>query len=414
MSVYRVLSLLIHYATSTAKTEREVLQPAPLTRYALLLTILWISYLSLAPFSDWDIRGLTWWSWFFAPIPRYLTGFDIATNVIAYIPLGSLGFLVLRPYRNPYFSALWACLLGSVLSGVLESLQMGLPQRIASNIDWISNSLGTVLGILLTLPWGVHLLRWGTHQNLYRWFKPNAPPLLTLLILWPWTQLYPGGQTFGVGDGFRAVLFEWATPDDEDVLAAPIFPWLDQVLDALDTWAPAVIPGGWLALLQLTVSTLTLWGVGGLGMLAMRRHAPQLRFLVFHITLTLCLKALFQAHLHHAVSPHLSWAEWFNWQWLEPKVWLTLSLTLSGWLVLRWQPTHVLRWFSGICLLIALFASLLIPADPYSLNIAELQTGRLRYLHDLLRGLAWIWPMLAILSLFHSSLDPHKRRTRPV
>jgi VanZ family protein len=393
----------------TPSYAEDGLRPAPLTRYALLLTILWLSYLSLAPFSDWDIRGLAWWSWIFAPIPRYLTGFDIATNIIAYIPLGSLAVLVLRPHARGWLTGFLSLCLGIVLSAGLESLQMGLPQRIASNIDWLTNSMGTLFGILFTLPWAVDILRWRAVQNHVRWFTPTAPPLLALMLLWPWAQLYPVSHVFGVGDGLRAVLFEWAIPDDEDVLASPVFPWLDQVLDTLDNMAPTVTPGGWLAVLQLIVSTLSLWGMGSLAMLGMRRRAPQLRLLILGITLTLVLKALFNARLHAHFSSH-----WFDWEWLEARVWLSLGLAISGWLVLRWQTASVLRWFGSICLILALLASLLIPADPYAIGVAALQNGRLRYLHDLLRGLAWIWPMLAVFGFLNHPIHDPKRRIAPV
>jgi hypothetical protein len=286
---------------------------------------------------------------------------------------------------------------------------MGLPQRIASNIDWLTNSIGTLFGVLLTLPWAVEILRWRAIQNRIRWFTPTAPPLLALILLWPWAQLYPVSHVFGVGDGLRAVLFEWAIPDDEDVLASPVFPWLDQALDTLDNMAPTVTPGGWLAVLQLSVSTLSLWGMGSLAMLGMRRRAPQLRLLVLGIMLTLVLKALFNARLHTHFSSH-----WIDWEWLEARVWLSLGLAISGWLVLRWQTASVLRWFGSFCLVLALLASLLIPADPYAIGVAALQNGRLRYLHDLLRGLAWIWPMLAVFGLLNHPIHDPKRRIPPV
>ena len=49
-----------------------------------------IVYASLYPFADWRNQDITPWSFLWAPIAHYWTGFDVAMNVVGYVPLGGL------------------------------------------------------------------------------------------------------------------------------------------------------------------------------------------------------------------------------------------------------------------------------------------------------------------------------------
>lgn len=49
-----------------------------------------IFYVSLNPF-DFDFQnGISIWAWLDAPLPRFITLFDVSVNVLAYIPFGFL------------------------------------------------------------------------------------------------------------------------------------------------------------------------------------------------------------------------------------------------------------------------------------------------------------------------------------
>jgi len=48
-----------------------------------------IVYASLYPFNGWRSQGIEPWAFLWAPWPRYWTGFDIASNLVGYVPLGS-------------------------------------------------------------------------------------------------------------------------------------------------------------------------------------------------------------------------------------------------------------------------------------------------------------------------------------
>jgi VanZ family protein len=160
-------------------------------RYILLACILMIGLGSLFPFTGW--RPLTGWSdaFLYAPLPRYITRNDVSTNLLAYLPLGYLVALYLfRPgYRS--LAIVLACLIGALLSLAMESLQVLIPGRIASNLDIFLNTLGVLTGALLAL----HHTRWlRAGQAMYAWrhtwFQAHgeATPGLWLLLLWPLTQ----------------------------------------------------------------------------------------------------------------------------------------------------------------------------------------------------------------------------------
>lgn len=107
--------------------------------YALLLI-----YASLHPLQGWQSTARSFWDMLLAPWPRYWTGFDVAANVLAYLPLGWLSYLALRTQR----AAPWhAILLAVLLSLSMEGVQGFLASRVASNLDVLANTLGAALGI---------------------------------------------------------------------------------------------------------------------------------------------------------------------------------------------------------------------------------------------------------------------------
>ena len=82
----------------------------------------------------------------YAAWPRYYTGFDLATNVAAYLPFGFLCAAAMRRHLATLPAWLLAALLGSALSLVLELLQSYLPNRVPSNLDLACNTAGASAG----------------------------------------------------------------------------------------------------------------------------------------------------------------------------------------------------------------------------------------------------------------------------
>jgi VanZ family protein len=147
---------------------------------------------SLYPLSGW--RALASWSPAFLsdPLPKYITRTDVTTNLLLYLPMGyALALLFGRPrWRNQ--AIVLALLTGFGFSLAMESLQQLLPGRIASNLDTFLNSLGALIGALLSL----HHSRWLRGLRRMRrwrddWFHADRVTSLGLwlLLLWAFSQL---------------------------------------------------------------------------------------------------------------------------------------------------------------------------------------------------------------------------------
>lgn len=175
--------------------------PILLARYLALAWTGLLIYGSLHPFSGWRDTGVPPLDFLEAAWPRYWTGFDLTTNVLAYLPFGFL--LALGLFRLPgrYTALLVTLFAGTLLSFTMELIQNWLPSRVPSNLDLACNSLGTLLGALLALRAGPrffpHLTLW-----LHRLVAPlpHAELGLTLLGLWLLIPLSPEILLFGAGD----------------------------------------------------------------------------------------------------------------------------------------------------------------------------------------------------------------------
>lgn len=97
---------------------------------------------------------------------------DFARNIVLFLPF-AFG-LVLAGVRP-----VWALLVGSALSAMIELLQIGtIAGRDASVLDWISNSMGTALGIAIATGLGTLVTP-----------RPRAALWLAGLALTVWTAL---------------------------------------------------------------------------------------------------------------------------------------------------------------------------------------------------------------------------------
>jgi len=61
--------------------------------------------------------------------PRYISQFDVAVNVLAYVPFGFLAALAVLPTCRPVLAALIGAVAGLVLSFAMEFAQAYLPGR---------------------------------------------------------------------------------------------------------------------------------------------------------------------------------------------------------------------------------------------------------------------------------------------
>ena len=195
------------------------MQPSPLARYLFIAYVLLTIYASLHPLTDWTDEGVLPFAFLVAPVPRYVTGFDVLANILGYAPLGFLTVLAFFPRLRGTSAVIGAFALTVLLSMLLEVLQNYLPARIASNIDVAANAAGGLIGAGLGAMFAGELLREGGMQALrYQLFLPGRRIDLGLVIigLWLISQLNPGTLLFGTGD-LRALLQdptgELYTPD---------------------------------------------------------------------------------------------------------------------------------------------------------------------------------------------------------
>ncbi|TPQ29397.1 VanZ family protein, partial [Cupriavidus pinatubonensis] len=267
----------------------EAVEPkySPLARVGVVCFTLLVVYASLYPFTGWVDNGVSPFAFLTAPKPRYITEFDLLTNVLGYCPFGALVVLALHPRISGARATLIALVAGALLSGCMEALQTWLPSRISSNIDLITNALGALLGGAVVAPFTSALIDRGTLTQLRTaWFEPHASFAIILLMLWPFAQIFPQEHLFGMG----GIVREWLTDPDS---------WPMQVLQMLVPDLPAwqesigLRPDDMQSqqLLETLVTASSWLGTGLFASISMRRHAPMLRILAGLLAAALLLKA---------------------------------------------------------------------------------------------------------------------------
>jgi VanZ family protein len=188
---------------------------APRSRLALYLALgytLLILYASLSPFSGWRDPGQNALRFLVEPWPRYVAVFDLAVNVLAYVPFAFLVTASLVPGHRPLSAGIAGLLAGIALSFTMECAQAYLPGRVANRLDLLTNALGAALGALIAARAGSvprlvrPLARWRQ-----RWFLPGGVIDLgiALVALWLFSQLDPSLPLFGIvffSDGVQAQL----------------------------------------------------------------------------------------------------------------------------------------------------------------------------------------------------------------
>lgn len=161
---------------------------------------LFIVYVSLSPFTGWREMGYSFGEVLGAPLLQTYTPFDAIINVLAYLPLGLLLGLIMRARMGGLWSVLLAMLGGLALSIAMEYAQMYLPSRTSSNLDILTNVLGTLGGALLAAnivprAWfALHLMRWRT-RLFHRGGSTDFG--LALVLLWMFAQINPSLPMLG-------------------------------------------------------------------------------------------------------------------------------------------------------------------------------------------------------------------------
>ena len=317
------------------------------------------------------------------PWPPWLIRFDIATNLIGYLPLGALLCGArLRGGAGVRASVFWAVLSGSALSYTMEVLQSFVPLRVPSLIDWTFNSLGALAGALLAA--GIDAQGWVDRWQATRerWFVRQSAGALALLSLWPVALLFPAPVPLGLGqvaELLREGLLEqvqgvpWAA-GAQALLADPwtlpqrLAPVAEGMVSALGLLAPCLVaysvaPPGWRrALLALAAFAIAL------GMLT--------------------LSTLFSFGPDHALA------------WLTPGTLPALGFGLALAVLLAPAPPRLAAGLGLVVLaaLVTLVAQA--PADPYfAQNLQAWEQGRFIRFHGLAQWVGLLWPFAAMVWL---------------
>lgn len=350
------------------------------TTLALLYAAL-IVYASLSPFTGW--RPPT------TPVPRfgfaylqwspYWTAFDVVSNLLGYMPLGALAFgAMVRSGWRAHWSALMAVAAGTGLSLLMESIQHYLPSRIPSITDFLLNSGGTALGVLVIA--GVHglggLARWQTLRD--RWFIERSAGGLVLLLMWPIGLLFPVPVPLGLGQvlerlqGFAA----------EQLESTPLEMWVEGWFPAEASMA--ALPRG-LELLAILLGLLAPCVVAfSIAQRGWRRAGLVVGAAVLGFAATTLSTAL-NFGPQHALA------------WVTPAVlpaWVGgMGLGLLIALLPRRGAAGV-----GLVVLTALVAFVeQAPADPYfAQSLQAWEQGRFIRFHGIAQWVGWIWPYAAL------------------
>lgn len=334
---------------------------SPLPFYLASAYTLLAVYGSLYPFADWNDSGAPLLDFLSADWPRYITTFDIVTNMAAYLPMGFLWTAALRRHLPALLALLLAILLGSGLSLGIEVLQHFLPSRVPSNVDLACNAAGTLVGALLGARWGRTMFDGGRLDALRRQlFVAGSMPDAGLLLIWLWllTQLNPDTLLFGNGS-LRYLL---GIPSPLDYTAGA-FARVEAAIVGTHTLAAALI----VTLLARPLRARVVLAVLGAGLLA-----KSFAFMVIM-----------------RGSGGFAWA--------TPGSISGLILALLIWLFAlplrpRWQ-----RALAALSLLVATVLVNIAPDNPYLAHTYQAwNPGQFLNFHGLTRLASNLWPFLAL------------------
>ncbi|NPC58845.1 VanZ family protein [Caenimonas soli] len=356
-----------------------------------------IVYASLYPFTGWRDQGIAPWEFLWSPLPKYWTAFDVAANAGGYVPLGfllALSFLrrggqSLAPADRVVAIAV-ATLAAAGLSLAMEALQTYLPSRVPSNVDFVLNVAGALLGAVVAaaLEMVGAIDRWSRFR--VRWFVEDARGALVLLALWPFALLFPAAVPFGLGqvlERLEAALAEW-------LLDTPFLEWLP----VRDIELQPLVPGAELICVALGALIPCLLGYSVIRSIA-RRALFALAAVAVGVGAT-------------ALSAALSWGPAHAWAWLS----LPVQLGLLAAMVLAAAALPAPRRACAALVLAGLVLHLSLlnqaPASAYFADTLQAwEQGRFIRFNGLAQWLGWTWPYAALfyVLLRVSRGDPQNR-----
>lgn len=344
--------------------------------YSLLIV-----YASLHPFTGWRVQGIVPWAFLSAPWPQFWTGFDVLINLAGYAPLGLL--LTVALGRSGRGRWAWASvILASALSLLMEMLQTLMVLRVPSQVDWLLNTAGATLGMVL----GLLLLRLGWLQPWTRFresalVRHNGLGLL-LIVIWPVAMLYPTSVPFALGHVWGQLEASIHRLTQDSFLAH---------------WQPLSLPELPLSPLgEAMVVALCVWAPMLLGFSLLRGLLLRTRFVIVAAPVVV---------LSLSLSTGLTYGPNHAWAWLTPSV--SLGLLLAAALtLLSLRLAH--RSAAILSLLAWAFALGLINQSPevayFAQSLQQWEQGRFIHFHGLSKWVGWLWPYAAMGVALHRAI----------
>jgi VanZ family protein len=183
-----------------------------ITGNLLLFYALLIVYVSLSPFSGWHLPESGWFKFLFDAWPKYVSRFDLAINTLAYMPLGFLLYAYLINFASPASALAASIAAGALLSLAMETLQVLIPVRYASNLDWLINCVGTACGALISV-WFSKYTALETELIALRQrvfiAGRSVDSGIVLLVAWVFSQLNPSVPFLAAGVAEPFALNPW-------------------------------------------------------------------------------------------------------------------------------------------------------------------------------------------------------------
>lgn len=350
------------------------------------LCVVVICYASLYPFEDWRNQDIAPWSFVRAPWPKYQTFFDMGSNLFGYMPLGFWLSLAMLRSAKPHWAAVLLGFLGAVgLSFLLECSQSYLPQRVPSQVDWMLNSVGGLMGAVLSawLERRGWLYRWVQFRK--RWLVPHASGSLVLMVLWPLALLFPTPVFLGLGNVAEKLL----------AMLEELWPqamWPPQLSQTLFSFGP--LPT-WLEMLciagSMSVSAL-------LGMAVVREPWQRLSWVSLVVVLAL---------LSSTLSASVTYGPEHTFFWLTPLTAAGLGLGWLSALLLVRLPAEVLIRTMLLVQVGVLCLVNLVPSSTYfAQTVQTWELGKFIRFHGLTEWLSWGWPFaLLVWGVLHLVSD---------
>jgi VanZ family protein len=314
-----------------------------------------VVYASLYPFVGWQSQGVMPWDFVTAPWPRYWTKFDVVINVVGYVPLGFL--LALASNRSWRWSLLWGFSGAALLAFLMESLQMYLAPRIASNVDWALNALGGLLGSCLATLATELGFRQGWQQWRERYFDTGSGWTLGLLIVWPLALFYPTPIPLGLGHGLGQLL--------------------DLETQQLPSKAETLVIG-----LGLLIPILLSFAI-----------TPKKLHRLLALS-TVCLAGWAVTSMTHGVSFGPGYAT----VWLKPAAISGFVWAVLAGFVFLWSRRQLCWVLALMVIVLHITLQSLVALDPYFAQTLMLwEGGRMVRFYGVTQWLGWLWPYATLV-----------------